>query len=386
MRPAATARRGKCAGRRGRRWSAARARSPSSARGDEQAEQQQVEGEGQVERERRGRELGRAEPAHQQHVGRLDACWVRLARISGQASASVARSSARHGCGVRLPVKCRLRPPSVIAGSVARNPVEKVWPLAMAALCASAAANCQRPTMKFVARNLEAAGRDQGRARPPAHAAVLRRALRRPVGAAGAGQGRRARPRPQWQRGRAAVAARMVGRRGRRRDRSNIACAIWSRRSTRRRSDGRVKAVALDLDGFTGGGQTAIGDLAEAVRRVRAAGKPVIAYGTGYTNDSYQLASAASEIWLNPLGARADRRPGRLEPLLQGPARQARRDRERLSRRHLQVGGRAVHPQRHVARGARRITWRSTRPARKLAEERPAGAAQGEGRPVPART
>ena len=39
-----------------------------------------------------------------------------------------------------------------------------------------------------------------------------------------------------------------------------------------------MKAVALDLDSFTGGGQTAIGDLAEAVRRVRGAGKPVVAY------------------------------------------------------------------------------------------------------------
>jgi protease-4 len=69
------------------------------------------------------------------------------------------------------------------------------------------------------------------------------------------------------------------------------------------KDDSRVKAVALDLDGFIGGGQTAIGDLAEAVRRVRAAGKPVVAYSVGYTDDSYQLASAASEIWLNPLGA-----------------------------------------------------------------------------------
>src|SRR5947208_12593566 len=68
------------------------------------------------------------------------------------------------------------------------------------------------------------------------------------------------------------------------------------------RDDARVKAVALDLDGFTGGGQTAVGDLADAVRRVRAAGKPVVAYGVGYTDDSYALASAASEIWLNPLG------------------------------------------------------------------------------------
>ena len=44
-------------------------------------------------------------------------------------------------------------------------------------------------------------------------------------------------------------------------------------------------------------------------------------------------------------------RTGRLQPLFQGPARQARSDRQRLPRRHLQVGGRAVHPQRHVARG-----------------------------------
>jgi protease-4 len=68
------------------------------------------------------------------------------------------------------------------------------------------------------------------------------------------------------------------------------------------KDDSRVKAVALDLDGFSGGGATAIGDLADAVRRVRSAGKPVVAYGIGYTDQSYALASAASEIWLNPLG------------------------------------------------------------------------------------
>jgi len=68
------------------------------------------------------------------------------------------------------------------------------------------------------------------------------------------------------------------------------------------KSDDRVKVVALDLDGFTGGGQTALTDLADAISDVRASGKPVLAYATGYTDDSYQLASAASEIWLNPLG------------------------------------------------------------------------------------
>jgi protease IV len=76
------------------------------------------------------------------------------------------------------------------------------------------------------------------------------------------------------------------------------------------KTDDRVKAVALDLDAFTGGGQTTMGDLADAIRQVRAAGKPVVAYATGYTNDSYQLASAASEIWLNPLGAVVVTGPG----------------------------------------------------------------------------
>src|SRR5690348_6994203 len=76
------------------------------------------------------------------------------------------------------------------------------------------------------------------------------------------------------------------------------------------KDDDRVKAVALDLDSFTGGGQTAMGDLADAIRQVRAAGKPVVAYATGYTNDSYQLAAAASEVWLNPLGAVVVTGPG----------------------------------------------------------------------------
>ena len=76
------------------------------------------------------------------------------------------------------------------------------------------------------------------------------------------------------------------------------------------RTDDRVKAVALDLDAFAGGGQTAIGEFGEAVRRVRASGKPVLAYATAYTDDSYQLASNASEIWLNPMGAVAIAGPG----------------------------------------------------------------------------
>jgi protease-4 len=76
------------------------------------------------------------------------------------------------------------------------------------------------------------------------------------------------------------------------------------------RTDDRVKAVALDLGTFAGGGQVAMTDLADAVRSVRASGKPVIAYAVGYSDDSYLLASAASEIWLDPLGAVAIAGPG----------------------------------------------------------------------------
>ena len=41
-------------------------------RSDDQPQQEQVEGEGEVERQSRRGELGRAEPAHEQDVGRLD--------------------------------------------------------------------------------------------------------------------------------------------------------------------------------------------------------------------------------------------------------------------------------------------------------------------------
>ncbi|MCL6683304.1 signal peptide peptidase SppA [Sphingomonas alba] len=76
------------------------------------------------------------------------------------------------------------------------------------------------------------------------------------------------------------------------------------------KDDDRVKAVALDLDGFLGGGQVAISDVGAAIDRVRKSGKKVVAYAAGYSDDGYQLASHASEIWLHPLGAVAVAGPG----------------------------------------------------------------------------
>lgn len=64
-----------------------------------------------------------------------------------------------------------------------------------------------------------------------------------------------------------------------------------------------IKAVVLDLDAFTGGSQATMAAAAKAIDTARASGKPVFAYATGYTDDSYLLAAHATEVWLNPLGA-----------------------------------------------------------------------------------
>ena len=74
-------------------------------------------------------------------------------------------------------------------------------------------------------------------------------------------------------------------------------------------TDDRVKTVVLDLDGFMGGGQVALGDVGAALDKVRAK-KPVLAFATGYGDDAYQLASHASEIWLDPQGLALFQGPG----------------------------------------------------------------------------
>jgi protease-4 len=67
------------------------------------------------------------------------------------------------------------------------------------------------------------------------------------------------------------------------------------------RSD-HIKAIVLDLDAFLGGQQASIAAVGKALDKARAAGKPVYAYASGYSDDGYQLAAHATEIWLNPLG------------------------------------------------------------------------------------
>ncbi|KQN04909.1 signal peptide peptidase SppA [Sphingobium sp. Leaf26] len=68
------------------------------------------------------------------------------------------------------------------------------------------------------------------------------------------------------------------------------------------KNDAKVKAVVLNLDGFVGGGQVAMSRVGKALDAVRAAKKPVLAYATLYSDDGYQLAAHASEVWSDPFG------------------------------------------------------------------------------------
>ncbi len=74
--------------------------------------------------------------------------------------------------------------------------------------------------------------------------------------------------------------------------------------------DERIKAVVLDLEGFMGAGQVHLAEVGEALTRVRAADKPVLAYATAYGDDGVFLAAHASEVWINPLGGAVVAGPG----------------------------------------------------------------------------
>jgi len=66
--------------------------------------------------------------------------------------------------------------------------------------------------------------------------------------------------------------------------------------------DPAIKALVLDLDLFFGGGQANIVAVSDAITRFRKSGKPVHAWATAYSDDSWLLAAGANRIWLNPLG------------------------------------------------------------------------------------
>jgi protease-4 len=76
------------------------------------------------------------------------------------------------------------------------------------------------------------------------------------------------------------------------------------------KDDSRVKVLVLDLDKFGGGYPALVAEVGQAIARVRAGGKPVLAYATAYTDSAYLLAANASEVWVHPFGGTLFSGPG----------------------------------------------------------------------------
>jgi protease-4 len=67
-------------------------------------------------------------------------------------------------------------------------------------------------------------------------------------------------------------------------------------------TDKRIRVLVLDLDDLQGAGQPELEELARAIQKFRASGKPVIAFGTAYDQDQYYLAAQAQQVYLDPTG------------------------------------------------------------------------------------
>lgn len=74
--------------------------------------------------------------------------------------------------------------------------------------------------------------------------------------------------------------------------------------------DQRITAVVMDLDRFLGGGQVNLIEVGAALGRVRATGKPVLVWSTGYSDDGMLLAAHANEVWTSPMGGALITGPG----------------------------------------------------------------------------
>lgn len=67
--------------------------------------------------------------------------------------------------------------------------------------------------------------------------------------------------------------------------------------------DERITTIHLALDPFAGAGPSTLHRVSAALRNFRAAGKTIVASGSGYGNGAYLLAATADEILLHPMGA-----------------------------------------------------------------------------------
>ena len=67
--------------------------------------------------------------------------------------------------------------------------------------------------------------------------------------------------------------------------------------------DNKISHALLMLDGFSGAGLPTLREVASAIERFKASGKPVYAWGSDYDQRQYFLAAHATEVWLHPMGS-----------------------------------------------------------------------------------
>ena len=68
------------------------------------------------------------------------------------------------------------------------------------------------------------------------------------------------------------------------------------------KKDARIKAVVLDLNYMSGGGQPTLAEFAAAIDDFRASGKKVVAHASAMLQEQYYVAAHADEIYIDPLG------------------------------------------------------------------------------------
>ena len=66
--------------------------------------------------------------------------------------------------------------------------------------------------------------------------------------------------------------------------------------------DGQITRMVLVLDELGGAGQASLREVAAAIGRFRAAGKPVLAWGEGFSQSQYYLAAQADQVYMHPGG------------------------------------------------------------------------------------
>lgn len=68
------------------------------------------------------------------------------------------------------------------------------------------------------------------------------------------------------------------------------------------RTDKRIERVLLDLDGLDADGMASLREVAAGIARLRASGKPVVAFSEAMEQKQYLLAAQANEVYLDPMG------------------------------------------------------------------------------------